>query len=164
MVEFPSPNTNKPLHLGHLRNMTIGESVSRILEFCGEKVIRANLNNDRGVHICKSMLAYKKWGNNQIPGPELKPDHLIGDFYVLFSKKAKENPELEQEAQEMLLKWEKGDKETIALWKKMNSWALEGFKQTFKTFGIKHDKEYFESELYKKGKEIILEGVKKGFY
>lgn len=164
LVEFPSPNTNKPLHLGHLRNMAIGESISRILEFSSEKVIRANLNNDRGVHICKSMLAYKKWGNNKLPSSHLKSDHLVGDFYVLFSKKSKENPELEQEAQEMLLKWEKGDKQTLALWKKMNSWALNGFKETFKTFGIKHDKEYFESELYKEGKEIILEGLKKGIF
>lgn len=161
MIEFPSPNTNKPLHLGHLRNMAIGESASRILEFCDENVIRANLNNDRGVHICKSMLAYQKWGKNKKPTKTLKSDHLVGDFYVMFAKKAKENPKLEEEAQKMLLAWEQGDKETVKLWAKMNLWALEGFKETFKKFGIVHNKEYFESELYKEGKEIILEGVEK---
>jgi len=161
LVEFPSPNTNKPLHLGHLRNMAIGESVSRILEFSSEDVIRANLNNDRGVHICKSMLAYKKWGKNKKPSKKLKSDHLVGDFYVLFAKKAKENPKLEKEAQDMLLLWEQGDKETVKLWAKMNLWALEGFKETFKRFGIIHNKEYFESQLYTKGKEIIEEGIKK---
>lgn len=164
LIEFPSPNTNKPLHLGHLRNMAIGESVSRILEFSGEKVIRANLNNDRGVHICKSMLAYKKWGKNKKPTKTLKSDHLVGEFYTIFSKKAKTNPELEKEAQELLVLWEKNDKETIELWKKMNKWALDGFNETFKKFGISHDKVYFESQIYDKGKEIILDGVKKKIF
>ena len=164
MVEFPSPNTNKPLHLGHLRNMSIGESVSRILESGGEYVTRANLNNDRGIHICKSMLAYQKWGKNKNPLKKIKPDHFVGDFYIMFSKKSKNNPNLETEAHELLGKWEKGDKPTIELWKKMNKWALDGFKETYKTFGIKFDKEYFESNIYNAGREIVFEGVKKGIF
>jgi len=165
MVEYPSPNTNKPLHLGHLRNMAIGESVSRILEYCGNKVIRANLVNDRGVHICKSMLSYEKWGKGKTPKSEnKKPDHFVGDYYVLFNKKSKENPNLEEEAQECLRKWEAGDKKTLALWKKMNGWAMEGLKETYALFGVKHDKEYFESCLYKKGKEIVELGLKKGIF
>jgi len=162
MVEFPSPNTNKPLHLGHLRNMSIGESVSRILEFNGEKVIRANLNNDRGVHICKSMAAYEFYGKNKLPN--IKSDHFVGDFYVLFNKKEKQDKKLELEAQNMLQKWEQGDKKTIMLWKKMNKWALDGFKETYKKLGIHHDKEYFESNIYEKGREIILNGFKKGIF
>jgi len=162
MVEFPSPNTNKPLHLGHLRNMSIGESVSRILEFNGEKVIRTNLNNDRGVHICKSMAAYEFYGKNK--SPNIKSDHFVGDFYVLFNKKEKQDKKLELEPQTLLQKWEQGDKKTILLWKKMNKWALDGFKETYKKLGIHHDKEYFESNIYKKGKEIILNGLKKGIF
>ncbi|OIO39884.1 arginine--tRNA ligase [Candidatus Pacearchaeota archaeon CG1_02_30_18] len=164
MVEFPSPNTNKPLHLGHLRNMSIGESISRISEFNGEKIIRTNLNNDRGIHICKSMLAYKKWGKGKKPSKKIKSDHLVGDFYVKYSKKEKVDPKIEKEAHDMLGKWESGDKETILLWKKMNKWALDGFKETYKNFGIKHDKEYFESNIYTKGREIILKGVEKGIF
>ncbi|NCO18128.1 arginine--tRNA ligase [Candidatus Pacearchaeota archaeon] len=164
MVEFPSPNTNKPLHLGHLRNMSIGESISRISEFNGEKIIRTNLNNDRGIHICKSMLAYKKWGKGKKPSKKIKSDHLVGDFYVMYSNHEKKNPDIEKEAHDMLGKWESGDKETILLWKKMNKWALDGFKETYKNFGIKHDKEYFESNIYTKGREIILKGVEKGIF
>ncbi|MBT4175182.1 arginine--tRNA ligase [archaeon] len=162
LVEFPSPNTNKPLHLGHLRNMALGESVSRILESQGSKIKRLNLNNDRGIHICKSMLAYQKWGKGKEPNK--KSDHFIGDYYVLFAQKAKKEPKLEDEAREMLRKWELGDKETIKLWKKMNKWAFEGFKETYKTFGIKFDKEYYESKTYFKGKEIVLENTKKGLF
>ena len=162
MIEFPSPNTNKPLHLGHLRNMAIGESVSRILEFGGNKVIRANQTNDRGIHICKSMLAYQKSGNGK--KPDKKPDHFVGDFYVMFSKMAKENPGLEKEAQEMLVKWEKGDKDVLALWKKMNKWAFDGMDETYKRFGIKHDANYYESKIYTKGKEIIFDGLNKGIF
>ncbi|MBS3170444.1 arginine--tRNA ligase [Candidatus Woesearchaeota archaeon] len=165
MIEFPSPNTNKPLHLGHLRNMSLGESVSRILEHKGNKIIRANLNNDRGVHICKSMYAYEKWGKNKTPESEkIKSDHLIGDYYVMFSKAAKENPALEEEAQKILQKWESGDKKTIALWKKMNKWAFDGFKETYKLFGIKHDKQYYESEIYGQGKELAQEGLNKNIF
>jgi len=164
MIEFPSPNSNKPLHLGHLRNMSLGESISRISEFNGEKVVRTNLNNDRGIHICKSMLAYQKWGKGKKPSKKLKSDHLVGDFYVMYSKSEKKNPDIEKEAHDLLGKWEKGDKETILLWKKMNKWAFLGFEKTYKNFGITHDKEYFESKIYTKGKEIILDGVKKGIF
>ncbi len=163
MVEFPSPNTNKPLHLGHLRNMSIGESISRILEFSGEKVIRADLYNDRGIHICKAMLAYQKWGKGKTPsGEKLKSDYFVGNFYILFNKKKSE--QLEKEAQEMLRKWESGDKKIISLWKLMNNWAITGFKQTYKKFGIKPDVVFFESRIYKGGKGIIFDGVKKGIF
>jgi len=162
MIEFPSPNTNKPLHLGHLRNMSIGESISRIHEFVSQKVIRGNLNNDRGVHICKSMVAYENWGKNK--NPNKKSDHFVGDFYVLYNQKLKTNPKLEKQTQECLQKWEAGDKQTITIWKKMNKWALDGFKETYKKFKIKHDKEYFESKIYKGGKEVIEEGLKKGIF
>lgn len=165
MVEFPSPNTNKPLHLGHLRNMAIGESISRISEFNGEKVIRANLNNDRGIHICKSMAAYEFYGKGKTPEEaNKKPDHFVGDFYVIFNQKAKQDKKLEKESLELLKNWEKGDKKTMALWKKMNNWALKGFRETYKTFGIKHDVEFFESDIYEKGKEIIIRGLKKGIF
>ncbi len=162
MVEFPSPNTNKPLHVGHLRNMSLGESVSRILEFNGEKVIRANLNNDRGIHICKSMLAYQKYGKKK--KPKIKSDHFVGDYYVMYNEKLKKNKDLEKEAHDLLRKWEEGNKKTRALWNKMNKWALDGFNKTYKKFGIVFDKEYYESKIYTKGKEIILEGVKKGIF
>lgn len=163
VVEFPAPNTNKPLHLGHLRNMALGESVSRIYEFLGYTVKRVNLYNDRGIHICKSMLAYKKWGNNKKPNK--KPDHFVGDYYVLFARKAKNNPKLLEEAQELLRKWEKGDNKVRALWKKMNDWAYKGFNETFKKFGLKkYDKNYYESKIYTKGKKIILEGLKRGLF
>ena len=162
VIEFLSPNTNKPLHIGHLRNMAIGESVSRILESEGNRVIRTNLYNDRGIQICKSMLAYKKFGNNKKPNK--KPDHFVGDFYVLFNKKVAENQDLEKEAQELLRKWEAKDKETFDLWKKMNSWAIKGIKDTYKKFGIKFDKDYYESKIYEKGKEIIQEGLRKGLF
>ncbi len=164
MVEFPSPNTNKPLHLGHLRNMTIGESVSRISEFYGEKVIRANLNNDRGIHICKSMAAYDKYGKNKKPTKKQKSDHFVGDYYVLFNQKEKTDFQMEQESHRMLQEWEAGDKKVIALWKKMNKWALDGFKQTYKRFGIYHDVEYFESQIYEKGKEIVEKGLKDNIF
>ena len=165
MIEFPSPNTNKPLHLGHLRNMAIGESVSRISEFNGEKVIRANLNNDRGIHICKSMAAYKLYGKKKTPKTaKKKSDHFVGDFYVMFNQKSKKSEKLEIESHRMLQKWEAGDKEVKALWKKMNKWALDGFEETYAKFGIKHDVEFYESAIYKKGKEIIEEGLKKEIF
>ena len=162
MIEFPSPNTNKPLHIGHLRNMSIGESVSRILEFFGNKIIRANLYNDRGIHICKSMVAYQKFGKGK--NPDKKSDHFVGDFYVKFNQESSTNKKFEEASQECLRQWEAEDKETIALWKKMNKWAVDGMKETCKLFGIKHDKEYYESKLYKKGKEIISEGLKKKIF
>jgi len=161
MIEFPSPNTNKPLHLGHLRNMAIGESLARIAGFYGEEVVRANLYNDRGIHICKSMVAYKKFGKDKLP-EKIKPDHFVGDFYVLFNKNS--NQELEESAKQCLRKWEEKDKKTISLWKKMNNWAYQGFEETYKLFGIKHDKTYYESELYDKGKKLILDGLKKKIF
>ncbi len=165
LVESPGPNTNKPLHVGHIRNLFIGDSIARIFDFTGNKVKIVDVVNDRGIHICKSMLAYQKWGKNLTPEKaKKKSDHFVGDFYVLFSKKASEKPELEKEAQEILKKWEAGDKETLALWKKMNSWALDGMQETYKLLNFKHDKQYFESQTYKKGREIVLEGVKKGLF
>ncbi|MEM2874068.1 MAG: arginine--tRNA ligase [Candidatus Nanoarchaeia archaeon] len=165
IVEFISPNTNKPLSLGHLRNAALGESISRILEANGFKVIRACLYNDRGIHICKSMLAYQKWGSGKTPKSEnVKGDHFVGDFYVLFNKKAGEDLKLNDEAQEMLRKWESGDRKTLELWSKLNQWVLDGFKETYKNFGIKFDKEYFESEHYKKAKDLILQFYKKKFF
>jgi arginyl-tRNA synthetase len=160
VIEYPSPNTNKPLHLGHIRNMLLGSSLSKILTVNGNKVIQVNLNNDRGIHICKSMLAYEKFGKDK--KPDKKSDHFVGDYYVLFSKKA--NKKLEEEAQEMLKKWEDGDKKVRALWKKMNGWALKGFNETYKKFGLNFDKVYNESEIYIEGKEKVLEGLKKGVF
>lgn len=160
--EYPSPNTNKPLHLGHVRNMLIGQSISNILKFSGNNVVQVNLNNDRGVHICKSMLAYKLYGKNKKPNK--KTDHFVGDYYVLFNQKAKENPELENDVQDMLVKWERHDKETLRLWKLMNSWALKGFNETYKIFRIKFDKTYNESEHYLKGKKIVLNAFKKKLF
>ena len=162
VIEYPSPNTNKPLHFGHVRNMLLGKTLSNLLQYKTNIVFQVNLNNDRGIHICKSILAYKKWGNNK--NPDKKSDHFVGDFYVLFNEKVKEEKELENEAYKLLRLWEAGDKETITLWKKMNKWALEGFKKTYKKLGISFDKEYFESNLYLKGKEIILDGLNKGIF
>jgi arginyl-tRNA synthetase len=182
MVEYSSPNTNKPLHLGHVRNNLIGLSISRILEAAGNKVIKVNLVNDRGIHICKSMLAWKKWGGGETPeSSSMKGDHLIGKYYVLFDKKYKE--ELKQllaggmseeeaekksalmgEAREMLLQWEAGDKATIDLWKMMNNWVYAGFDVTYKMLGVSFDKIYYESQTYLLGKEIVAEGLNKGVF
>ncbi|NLE02408.1 MAG: arginine--tRNA ligase [Fibrobacter sp.] len=165
VIEFSSPNSNKPLHLGHLRNMSIGESVSRILSFCGNEVIKTSINNDRGVHICKSMIAYKQFGEGKTPeSTGKKSDHFVGDYYVLFSKEAAKDETWNEKAQELLRKWEDGDKETVELWKKMNSWAFEGFRKTYKLFGISFDKEYYESQIYKSGKEIVKEGLDKNLF
>lgn len=169
MVEFISPNTNKPLHVGHLRNVAVGESISRISEFNGEKVFRTNLNNDRGIHICKSMVAYEMFSKKlEMTSPQkakMKPDHFVGYFYSLFSKKAEKNEEeFERAAHRMLRNWEQGDKKTLELWDKMNKWAFEGWQKSYKKFGIKFDKEYYESKIYKQGKEIVLDGLKKGIF
>jgi len=162
VIEYCGPNTNKPLHLGHIRNMALGIAVCNLLAFQGNKVHPVNIINDRGIHICQSMLAYQKWGKNSTPDKSKKKgDHFVGDYYVMFSKKAKDNEDLKSEAQELLLKWEKEDKETRTLWKKMNQWVLDGFKETYKRFGVKFDKEYSESSYYEKGKEVALEGLKK---
>ncbi|MDO8656095.1 MAG: arginine--tRNA ligase [Nanoarchaeota archaeon] len=162
LIEYCGPNTNKPLHLGHVRNMALGNAMCRILAFQGNTVHPVNIINDRGIHICKSMLAYQKWGENK--KPDKKSDHYVGDYYVLYAKKSTENPDLEQEAQKMLVAWEKGDTKVRALWKKMNSWVLKGFAQTYKRFGITFDREYFESELYEAGKEVALEGLHKKIF
>ena len=162
MVEFCSPNTNKPLHLGHLRNLMIGDSVSNILNAAGNKVVRANLCQDRGVHICQSMYAYKTWGRNKEPNK--KSDHFVGDWYVLFSKKAKEAEKFDKEAKALLKKWENEDKDTRALWKKMRKWALDGFEETYKALGIKFDKYYYESDIWTYGRNVVAEGLKKGIF
>lgn len=165
VVEFASPNTNKPLHLGHLRNMSIGESVSRILSFTGNNVVKTSINNDRGVHICKSMLAYDKLGDGKSPEEVgVKSDHFVGDYYVLFSKMAAQDEAWNDKAQEMLRKWEDGDPYTVELWKKMNKWAFDGFESTYRLFGIKFDKEYYESLIFRFGKEIIIDGLNRGIF
>ncbi len=166
VIEYCGPNTNKPLHLGHLRNIALGNAISRILSFVGNEVHPVNIINDRGIHICQSMLAYQKWGHGKEPSK--KGDHFVGDFYVLFAKHSKENEKqgemLKNEAQELLLKWERNDKETRALWKKMNSWVLAGFAETYQRFGISFEKEYSESDYYIHGKELVYEGLKKGIF
>jgi arginyl-tRNA synthetase len=153
LIEYPSPNTNKPLHLGHVRNMVLGSTLVILLKNDQNTVISVNLNNDRGIHICKSMLAYKKWGKGA--KPEKKSDHFVGDFYVQFEQELQKDPALKDEAQEMLLAWENDDKEVRALWKLMNSWALDGFRQTYDRYHVSFDKEYFESGIYEEGKAIV---------
>ena len=164
MVEYSSPNTNKPLHLGHCRNNLLGMVLSNILQTNGYDVVKANLVNDRGVHICKSMLAYQNWGEGKTPeSTGMKGDKFVGDFYVLYDKKEKENPEILEDVQQMLRDWEAGDSEVLELWKKMNGWVLDGFKQTYERMGATFDKYYFESETYKGGKEIVLKALENGF-
>jgi arginyl-tRNA synthetase len=165
VIEFASPNTNKPLHLGHLRNMSIGDSVARVLSFCGCEVFRTSINNDRGVHICKSMLAYERRGNGATPESQrVKPDHFIGYYYVMFNDESAKDPSWNDDAQKMLKAWEDGDARTLELWKKMNGWALDGFRETYKLFGISFDKEYYESDIYKNGKDIVKEGLDRGVF
>lgn len=167
MIEFSSPNTNKPLHLGHLRNDALGESVSRILDFQGAEVYKVNIINNRGVHICKSMLAYQKFHQEKGDTPEslgLKSDRFVGDCYVEFNNYAKENPNAEQEAQNMLVEWEKGNPEVHKLWQQMNDWAVSGVQKTYERTGVSFDKLYYESETYLKGKEEILDGLEKGLF
>ncbi|NLH29676.1 MAG: arginine--tRNA ligase, partial [Bacteroidales bacterium] len=182
MVEYSSPNTNKPLHLGHVRNNLLGHSLSEILKANGVKVVKTNLVNDRGIHICKSMVAWEKWGNGETPQSSgKKGDHLVGDYYVLFEKnykaeieelmkqglpkeEAEKKSPLMQEAREMLRRWEAGDPEVVALWEMMNQWVYEGFDETYKKLGITFDKVYYESQTYLVGKEMVLEGVKKGIF
>lgn len=165
MVEFSQPNPNKPMHLGHLRNDCIGMSLSNMLSFCNYNVIKANLINDRGIHICQMMLAYKLFGENKKPADlKMKEDHFIGYFYVLFQQKLKENPSLNAQAQELLRLWEKKDKKTIKLWRKLRNYAINGFKKTYQVFGSKFDVWFFESNFYDKGKSLINEGLKKGVF
>ncbi len=180
MIEYSSPNTNKPLHLGHIRNNLLGFSLSRILQANGNKIVKTNIVNDRGIHICKSMLAWQKWGEGITPQSSgKKGDHLVGDFYVLFDKhykaeiaeliakgetedSAKKNAPLILEAQEMLRKWEAGDAETVSLWQTMNGWVYDGFDATYKAMGVDFDKIYYESDTYLLGKEVVLDGLQKG--
>ena len=182
MVEYSSPNTNKPLHLGHVRNNLLGYSVAKILEAAGYEVIKANLVNDRGIHICKSMLAWQKFGEGETPETAgVKGDHLVGKYYVIFDKaykkeiealvasgqteeEAKKNAPLIKEAQEMLLKWEAGDEQVIGLWKTMNSWVYAGFTETYQRLGVEFDKFYYESNTYLLGKDIVEEGLQKGVF
>jgi arginyl-tRNA synthetase len=182
MVEFASPNTNKPLHLGHIRNILLGSSVAEILKASGKKVYNTQIINDRGIHICKSMLAWKQFGNGETPqSTGLKGDKLVGNYYVKFDKEYKkeiarliaegksedeaksEAPSL-VEAQEMLRKWEAGDEETVALWKKMNGWVYEGFEKTYDALGVHFDSYYYESDTYLLGKEVIEIGLKKNVF
>lgn len=191
MIEYSSPNTNKPLHLGHVRNNLLGWSLAQIMEANGNKVVKTNIVNDRGIHICKSMLAWLKWGNGETPETSgKKGDHLIGDYYVAFDKhyreevkslkekyitenglgeeeaekKAKEEAPLIKEAHAMLVKWEQGDDEVRALWQKMNSWVYAGFDETYKALGVSFDKIYYESDTYLKGKAKVEEGLEKGLF
>ena len=182
MIEYSSPNTNKPLHLGHVRNNLLGWSLAQIMAANGNKVVKTNIVNDRGIHICKSMLAWLKWGNGETPESSgKKGDHLIGDYYVAFDKhyrdevkelmaqgmdeeKAKQEAPLIKEAHEMLVKWEQNDPEVRALWEKMNSWVYAGFDETYKKLGVAFDKIYYESQTYLKGKAKVEEGLAKGLF
>lgn len=191
MIEYSSPNTNKPLHLGHVRNNLLGWSLAQIMQANGNKVVKTNIVNDRGIHICKSMLAWLKWGNGETPeSSRKKGDHLIGDYYVAFDKhyraevaelknkyvadegldeeaaenKAKEEAPLMKEARQMLVKWEQGDEEVRALWQKMNNWVYAGFDETYKTLGVSFDKIYYESDTYLEGKAKVEEGLEKGLF
>ena len=182
MVEYSSPNTNKPLHLGHVRNNLLGYSVSELLKADGYDVIKVNLVNDRGIHICKSMLAWEKWGGGETPESSgIKGDHLVGKYYVVFDKEykkeiealvaegqtedeAKKNAPLIKEAQQMLLKWEQGDAAVVGLWEKMNGWVYEGFDVTYKKLGVDFDKYYYESNTYLLGKDTVEDGLAKGVF
>jgi arginyl-tRNA synthetase len=180
LIEYSSPNTNKPLHLGHIRNNLIGFSLYRIQSACGHKVIKTNIVNDRGIHICKSMLAWQKHGNGETPDTSgLKGDHLVGKYYVMFEKDwkreadalirsgmneedARNSAPVMKEAREMLIKWEAGDKEVMDLWSKMNSWVYKGFDETYHALGVDFDKIYYESETYQPGKDIVFKSLEKG--
>lgn len=182
LIEYSSPNTNKPLHLGHIRNNLLGSSISRILKACGEQTICVNLVNDRGIHICKSMLAWQKFGNGETPETSnLKGDHLVGKYYVIFDQEYKKQIKIlveqgisEKEAgkkapillkaQEMLRRWEEGDRDIISLWKKMNEWVYQGFEITYQELGIHFDKTYYESETYLLGKQLVEEGLHQGAF
>lgn len=167
MVEYSSPNTNKPLHLGHMRNDALGESVSRILKKAGAEVFRTNIINNRGIHICKSMLAYKLFHEEKGDTPAslgIKGDHFVGQCYVEYDKWAKDHPEAQEQAEAMLVKWEQGDKETRDLWEKMNAWTLDGVKETYGRTGVGFEKLYFESDTYLLGKEIIQKGLDAGIF
>ncbi len=165
MIEFSCPNTNKPLHLGHLRNNALGSCMARLYAAAGAEVERVNLINDRGVHICKSMLAYQKFGNGESPqSTGKKSDHFVGDYYVRFAQWAKEDESAEQQAADMLQRWEDGDPDVLELWKTMNGWAIDGINQTYEKTGIEFDRVYYESQTYLSGKKEILEGLERGIF
>ena len=165
MVEFSSPNTNKPLHLGHIRNNLLGDSVSRLLAAAGNEVIKSTLVNDRGVHICKSMYAWQQRFDGATPeSTGKKGDHLVGDCYVEFAKMEKEDPSVIDKVHEMLVKWEQGDPEVRALWEKMNGWVFDGFNQTYKALGISFDRTYYEHDTYLLGKELVQKGLDSGVF
>jgi len=165
MVEYLSPNTNKPLHLGHMRNGALGLSISRILQATGHRVVKANLINDRGVHICKSMLAWKRWGAGSTPESEgVKGDHFVGSWYVRFAREALDNQTLEDDVQTMLQQWEAGDPETLKLWETMNTWVYDGFADTYKNFGLEFDVFFYESDTFKMGKDVIQKGLEKNVF
>lgn len=182
MVEYSSPNTNKPLHLGHVRNNLLGHALSEVLKANGKRVVKTNLVNDRGIHICKSMLAWQLWGNGETPASSgKKGDHLVGDYYVLFDQKYKEEQSsligkglseeeaeasstLMKQTREMLREWEAGDRETVALWEKMNGWVYEGFDETYRQLGVSFDKIYHESDTYLPGKEEVMRGLREGLF
>jgi len=162
-IEYSAPNTNKPQHLGHLRNNLLGDSLINLFKAQGPKVLSFNLVNDRGIHICKSMLAYQKWGEGKTPESEkIKGDHFVGDYYVLFEQKSQKDPSLLKEAQKMLQQWEEGDPHVLELWQKMNKWALEGLEETYSKLGIKFDYVNFESDVYNSGKDIVNKALKRG--
>jgi arginyl-tRNA synthetase len=165
MVEYLAPNTNKPLHLGHLRNGALGMAVARMFGALGYEVVKANLVNDRGIHICKSMLAWQRWGRGETPAQAgLKGDHFVGRWYVRYAREARQDPGLEAEVQAMLRRWEAGDDEIVALWRTMNGWVYEGFAETYRNFGLEFDAIYYESDTYNLGKDIIQQGVGKGVF
>ncbi len=165
MLEFSCPNTNKPLHIGHLRNDAIGESLSRILRAAGAELRKVNLINDRGVHICKSMLAYRIFGAGATPDSAgIKGDHFVGDYYVKYAQHAKEHPEADEEVRQMLRQWEDGDPAVRALWKTMNGWVIDGIEQTYRRTGVSFDKVYYESDLYTLGKKEVLDGLARGIF
>lgn len=165
MIEYLSPNTNKPLHLGHARNGALGIAVANILSASGFDVIKGILINDRGVHICKSMLAWKKFGNGETPESSgIKGDHFVGKWYVRYAMEAEKNPGMKEEVQDMLKKWEAGDAETMNIWKTMNAWAYAGYRETWKSFGLEFDEFFYESETYELGKDIVEEGLKKNIF
>jgi arginyl-tRNA synthetase len=165
MVEFSSPNTNKPLHLGHLRNDVLGESVSRILAACGAEVRKVCIINDRGVHICKSMLAYQEEGQGKTPESEgVKSDHFVGDWYVKFHEMSRKDPSAEERAQAMLRQWEAGDPGVVDLWRKMKDWTVEGIKETYRRTGVSFDQYYNESETYLRGRDEVLKGLEGGIF
>ncbi|HPD14132.1 MAG TPA: arginine--tRNA ligase [Planctomycetota bacterium] len=162
-LEFSSPNTNKPQHLGHVRNNVLGMALARILEAAGHRVLKLNLINDRGVHICQSMLAYQRWGNGATPqSTGRKGDHFVGDYYVRFAREAEKDPSLKDQAQDLLRRWEQGDPQVVALWRTMNGWVYEGFDATYRRLGVEFDRIYHESETYRHGRDIVLKALAEG--